>query len=184
LSRDCQQRNPHGPPNSSNTSSASQMARHGSKKVGISNVYVKLKLAGKEVSCLVDSGCDITLVPKDLIKLFRSMEVKPTTQQIWAANNTPISVEGEVQLPFFLDEECLWTTALISEDIEEVMLGIDWLQRYECIWDFKTGDLCINGHPAVTLTRHGHTKCQRVLAPRHVGGGSHNIMIGLFLLEK
>ena len=53
-----------------------------------------------------------------------------------------------------MDEECLWTTALISEDIEEVMLGIDWLQRYECIWDFKTGDLCINGHPAVTLTRH------------------------------
>ena len=63
----------------------------------------------------------------------------------------PISVEGEVELPFFLDEECLWTTALISEDIEEVMLGIDWLQRYECIWDFKTGDLCINGRPAVTF---------------------------------
>ena len=53
----------------------------------------------------MDSGCDITLVPKDLIKLFRSIEVKPTTQQIWAANNTPISVEGEVELPFFLDEE-------------------------------------------------------------------------------
>ena len=50
-----------------------------------------------------------------------------------------------------MDEECLWTTALISEDIEKVMLGIDWLQRYECIWDFKTGDLCINGHPAVTF---------------------------------
>ena len=50
-----------------------------------------------------------------------------------------------------MDEECLWTTALISEDIEEVMLGIDWLQRYECIWDFKTGDLCINGRPAVAF---------------------------------
>ena len=82
----------------------------------------------------LDSGCDITLVPKNLIKSFRSIEVKPTTQQIWTANNTPISVEKEVELPFFLDEECLWTTALISEDIEEVMLGIDWLQRYECIW--------------------------------------------------
>ena len=83
------------------------MARHGSKKAGISNVYVKLKLAGKEVSCLVDSGCDITLIPKDLIKSFRSIEVKPTTQQIWAANNTPISIEGEVELPFFLDEACM-----------------------------------------------------------------------------
>ena len=85
-----------------------------------------------------------------MIKSFRSIEVKPTTQQIWAANNSPISVEGEVELPFFLDEECLWTTALISEDIE-VMLGIDWLQRYECIWDFKTGAICINGRPAVTF---------------------------------
>ena len=93
--------------------------------------------------------------------------MKPTTQQIWAANNTPISVEGEAELPFFLDEECLWTTAPISEDIEEVMLGIDWLQSYECIWDFKIGDLSINGHPAVTLTPHGHTKCQRVLAQEY-----------------
>ena len=80
LSRDCQQIYPRGPPNSSNTSSANQTTCHGSKKNGISNVYVKLKLAGKEVSCLVDSGCDITLVPKDLIKLFRSIEMKPTTQ--------------------------------------------------------------------------------------------------------
>ena len=59
MSRECQQRNPRGPPISSNTSSASEMARHGSKKVETSNVYVKLKLAGKEVSCLVDSGCDL-----------------------------------------------------------------------------------------------------------------------------
>jgi len=78
-------------------------------------------------------------------------------------NSTPIAIEGEVRLPFFLDGHCLWTNALVSEDVEEVMLGIDWLEQYECIWDFTSGKLRINGYPAVTLTRRGHIKCQRVI---------------------
>ena len=54
-------------------------------------------------------------------------------------------------MPFELDEKCLWTTALVSEDVQEVMFGIDWLEAYGCVWDFNTGQLCINGQPATTL---------------------------------
>ena len=92
------------------------------------------------------------------------MEMRPAVRHVWAANNSPISIEGEIDLPFILNDRCLWTTALVSEDVEEVMLGIDWLERYSCIWDFKTGSLCIDGQPAVILTRRGHIKCRRVLA--------------------
>jgi len=143
------------------------MARQGSTghEQEKANVYVtvNLKLLGKDVSCLLDSGCDLTLVPKDLIRSYRNVHVKPTRQQLYAANSTLIATEGKVRLPFFLDGHCLWTNALVSEDVEEVMLGIDWLEQYECIWDFKSGKLRINGYPAVTLTRRGHIKCQRVI---------------------
>ena len=55
----------------------------------------------------------------------------PTSRKVYAANDTPIQVEGKLQLPFFLGEQCIWTDALVSEDIEEVMLGIDWLKQNE-----------------------------------------------------
>jgi len=95
------------------------------------NVYIEMK-------CLVDSGCEVTLVPKKLIKRFGNVEIRPAVRHVWAANNSPLSIEGEIELPFILNDRCLWTTALVSEDIEEVMLGIDWLERYGCIWDWKS----------------------------------------------
>jgi len=47
------------------------------------------------------------------------------------------------------------------------MLGIDWLEKYDCVWDFKTGNLCIDGQPAVTLTRRGHIKSRWVLVQEY-----------------
>jgi len=44
------------------------------------SVYPKMSLLGKEVPCLVDTGCEFTPVPKDLISRFTNMEVKPSGQ--------------------------------------------------------------------------------------------------------
>ena len=44
------------------------------------------------------------------------------------------------------------------------MLGIDWLEEHGCVWDFKTGDLSIDGQPVITTTRCGYIRCRRVLA--------------------
>jgi len=43
------------------------------------------------------------------------------------------------------------------------VIGIDWLESNNCVWDFKTGQLCINGQPAITLSRCGYVKCRHVL---------------------
>jgi len=56
---------------------------------------------------------------------------------------------------------------LVTEGVEEVVLCIDCLEQYECIWDFKSGKLRINGYPAVTLTRRGHIKCQQVIVQHY-----------------
>ena len=126
-------------------------------------MYLGMSLLGKEVQCLVNTGCELTLVPKDLVSRFTNIEGRPSIRRVWAANNTPIRIEGEVRLLFELDEKCLWTIALVSENVEEVKLGIDWLEVNNCVWDFKTGQLCINGQPATTLSRCSYVKCRRVL---------------------
>ena len=140
----------------------------GSRKIqDKANVYVKLTLFGKDVPCLVDTGSETTIIPKTLLEQFRHIEVRPPTTQVWATNGTEIQIEGETRIPFCQDNCCLWTTGLISEDIEEVMLGIDWLEENDCLWDFRTGRLTIKGRPAVTLSRRSHIKCRRVIVQEY-----------------
>jgi len=79
-----------------------------------------------------------------------------------SANDTPIRINGAVHLPFYTEDRCIWTTVLVSEDIEEVMLGSDWLQKHECVWDFRSGHISIDGRSAVTTTQRGNIKCRRV----------------------
>jgi len=69
------------------------------------NVYLKMSLLGKEVPCLVHTGCELTLVPKDLVSRFTNIEVRPSIHHVWAANNTPMRIKGEVRLAFELNEK-------------------------------------------------------------------------------
>jgi len=163
ISRNCPSKRPgiSGPP-------PSHFANRGSKNFqDNANVYVMMTLMGKEVPCLVDSGCDVTIVPKSLTDRYKTLDVRASTRLIWAANNTSIQINGETELPFMLGERCLWTPVLVSEDVEEIMLGIDWLEHHKCIWDFRTGHLTIDGQETVTLRRRGHFRCQRVLAQEY-----------------
>jgi len=41
--------------------------------------------------------------------------------------------------------------ALVSPDIEEPMIGSEWMRAHRCLWDFYGSQLYIDGEPAVTL---------------------------------
>ena len=73
-----------------------------------------------------------------------------------------IEIAAEVTVPLLLDGRCIMTSALMSPDIEELMLGSDWLQAHNCLWDFGRGRLYIDGRAAVTLSRKRPPCCRRV----------------------
>ena len=77
--------------------------------------------------CLLDSGCEITLMPKSVVEAARNVDLLPSSQRLWAANGNEIEVSGEATVPLLLDGRCIPTRALVSPDIEEVILGSDWL---------------------------------------------------------
>ena len=94
------------------------MANRGSRRkkkdltLDESNVYITLVLAGKEIPCLLDSGCEATMVPRSMLTHRQIVNMIPTIRKVYAANDTSIQVEGELQLPFFLGEQCIWTDAV------------------------------------------------------------------------
>ena len=96
-------------------------------KLDKAEVYMKMSLFAKDVPCLINTGCELKLVPQDLVSRYGNLELRPSIRRVWAINSTPVRVSGEVRVPFILDDRCLWTSALVSE---EVTLGIDWLKEH------------------------------------------------------
>jgi len=114
------------------------------------------------MSCLLESGCEVTLIPETVVEAARNLEVLPSSQRLWAANGTKIGISGEATFPLMLDGKCIWTTALVSPDVEEVMLGSGWLQDHNCVWDYRHSRVFIDGRAAVTLARKGRLCCRRI----------------------
>ena len=56
-------------------------------------VYMTLGLNGKRVYGLLDTGCDTSVVSRGVIP---NESLKPTTENLFAANGTEIALLGEV----------------------------------------------------------------------------------------
>jgi len=125
-------------------------------------VYLNMELGGKKLLCLLDSGCDVTLVPQTVVSAIKGLEVTPSSQHLWAANDTEIEITGEVILPLVLNGRCISTRALVSLDVDEVMLGADWLHDHRCVWDFAKRQIHVDGCAPVPLTKRRTQRCRRV----------------------
>src|SRR3989442_5235033 len=90
------------------------------------HVYLDMKLNGTVRTFLLDSGCDITLLPAHFV---RGYAIQETNKVIYAANGAPITLLGEVQVDLQLQSLTIPTTALVSEFIAEGMIGYDWLSH-------------------------------------------------------
>ena len=104
----------------------------------------------------------MTLVPKSFVDEVRDISLTVCDQRIWTANGTEIEIAGQANIPFKLAGRDLLTDALVSPDVEEVMLGMDWLKSHKCLWDFDSSRLYIDGRPAVALSRKKTFRCRRI----------------------
>jgi len=90
------------------------------------------------------------------------VETVPTEKRVFAANETELLMDGEAEVALMLNGQAFMTKTLVTPDIEEIMLGSDWLAAQECLWDFRTGKIVIKGQPAIPMSRKGPILCQRV----------------------
>ena len=138
------------------------LASRGSKGFDKDPVYLKMNFCGKDVPCLLDTGCDITLVPKALVESSKYVKMVPASTNISAANGTETDISGEVTIPLLLKDRCFRTYALVSPDVDEIMLGADWLHQHNCVWDFANRQIIIDGDAPIPLIRRRGIRCRRV----------------------
>lgn len=80
-------------------------------------------------------------------------ELEPTTQKLLAANHTEIPVMGTVVIRASIGKTMVTIQALVSQHVHDPMLGIDWLERNQVLWDFSAGRISIGGHYHVLKSR-------------------------------
>ena len=88
-------------------------------------VYLRLWYRNAPWDCLLDTGCEHSIIPK---KLLRNAQIDWSDEKLYAANGTRIGTVGSTNVTLYLDGQPLNVHALVTENISEPMLGIDWLK--------------------------------------------------------
>ena len=112
-------------------------------------VYVKARINGNIQLCLLDSGADVNLIPTHLVGGHRLTETQP--KRLFAANDTEITVDGQLTTSILIQERRFKTTFFASENIDEVILGRSWLADNRAVWDFNADHVIVDGHPIKLL---------------------------------
>jgi len=109
---------------------------------------------------LLDSGADVSLLPAHFVDSSRLSQ--PQHHRLFAANDTEITVEGVVTLAVVIQKVRMPNTFLVSANVDEVILGRDFLTQNHAVWDFNADNVSINGHH-VKLTRRNYSgpRCKR-----------------------
>ena len=81
-----------------------------------------------------------------------------------AANDTEIKVLGEIQTDVMIDNLCLSSKFLVSEQIDEIILGSDWLEEHNCVIDLRKSQIVVGGVPIMLVTQAFRGDVRRVIA--------------------
>ena len=129
-------------------------------------VYAYLKVGNKTVSCLIDTGCDLSLMPGDLLTADDQLE--PHSAKVTAANGTPITILGKKVFHIMLNGIAFDTEMLVSRDVDEAMIGAQFLMQHNTCWHFNKGSVVIDGHELKLHARPGNQSCRRVFCQNTV----------------
>ena len=88
--------------------------------------------------------------------------------ELLAANRTRIPVIGTVTVRARLSGRTITMDGLVSEHIQEVILGLDWLKSQGANWNFCEGKLTIGKETHVLLSTTRGMFCRRLVAQESV----------------
>ena len=142
-----------------NNSSSEKDPSDAVRKVG-RTLYIPGSIQGQRVECLIDTGSEVNLLPADLLK---QAEMQPSSRVLQAANGSQIGVLGEVMLPVRLAKMEMLTNFIVSDQIDEVLLGVGWLQENKCCIYFDRGAMSVQGTNIPLIKRASNMKCNRII---------------------
>lgn len=127
--------------------------------------YLHISVNKRKASCLLDTGCEKSMLPRRLVP---NMSLQPVDINVYAANGIKIPILGSVRLQFEVEGMPLEAELLVSDAVDEMMLGIDWLTKYGCHWKFDDRTIIIRDRSIVLHSRPTRAFVRRIYVSEEI----------------
>jgi len=128
-------------------------------KSAVPDTYMPIVIAGHRICCLLDTGCDYSIIPRRLVP---TAALSPVSMEVFAANGTKINVLGCMRVAFSVQGLPVTADLLVSDDVHEFMLGYDWLVAQQATWAFGQRKLILQGREIALQKREAAASVSRV----------------------
>ena len=105
--------------------------------------YLAIDYDGRKICAVLDTGCEVSIVGRRILPA--DVELAPSVKQLFAANRTKIPLLGSMDMEFEVQGEKYSVTLAVTDAVDEMILGIDWLTQNTAEWDFGRGELTLRG---------------------------------------
>src|SRR5271157_1616239 len=96
--------------------------------------YLKVTVFGRKLYALLDTGCEISLMGQ---RLFPDAKLQPTPQKVFAVGGMNLPICGKMEIRFSVGVNHEEYPVLVTTALSGLVLGLDWLQKRPCQWDFE-----------------------------------------------
>ena len=144
--------------------------------------YLEVQLGSRRVLASLDSGCEQSVVGRNLIK---RLPLVPTEEKLSTADGTDIPLLGETTIEFWVSGLPTSCRVVVTDAITELILGIEWLQQNQCVWDFGSNSFVIKGHLGRLRCRRAKERVRRILVDTDVViPGQHAASVTILLTKS
>jgi hypothetical protein len=119
-----------------------------------------MRVNGQNVLSLIDSGSEMSLISASLVRM---NDLSRTQQMLKAANGTSIKVLGEVEVTCELEDTTFVVPCLVTEQLSEMILGLEWLERQKAVWNFDERWIQLQGQRFSLYSMPRGSKCRKVV---------------------
>jgi len=103
-------------------------------------IYVIAEVNGEPVRCLLDSGCEWSVISAGLAP---ESKLTPSQYTLFAANKASLDVLGDTVIPFVIDGHAFEADVSVCDKVEDFLLGSDWLEKQGAQWDFTNSTVTL-----------------------------------------
>ena len=123
---------------------------------GLSDTYIDVSVRGRTVASLLDTGCERNICP---LRLCKNAIISPVKAELFAANGSPIRIVGATRLFFEIQGMPLHADVFVTEEIDEMIFGYEFLVQNNCIWTFGQCQITLTANRSRYITDNPKRLC-------------------------
>jgi len=150
--------------------------------VSPTRIYLTAYVGGKPIQCLLHSGCEHSIICRNVVPNAR---LTRSRYNLTVANKANLPILVDTTLHFEVDGNRFEANVSVSPAIDDFLLGSDWLEANGAKWDFATGTLHFGDRVIHTYQRTlGKVCIQVMVSENYTVPARHGANVPVKMLDR